>query len=164
MTRINESTTSALLVSDHPKANADAEIPLRNRSRPIKVLHIEDDPAVSKSVARVLRLSGLEVTSATTREEAIEQVAVHGLRPDVILTDFHLGKGTTSESLVAELAARLNWKPPTILLTGSQALSPPGALGFADRVLSKPVDIPDLLRDITELHLQQAGGGARSET
>jgi CheY-like chemotaxis protein len=129
----------------------DPDMQLKNRRAAIKVLHIEDDPAVARSVARVLNLAGMEVANAATREEAIDQVEVCGFFPDVLLTDFHLGEGLTSEMVVAELAVRLKFKPPTILLSGSAGYHP-GSLRFADRVLSKPVDTAALLRAISDLH------------
>lgn len=132
------------------KTRTDPQRQLGNVRAAIRVLHIEDDPSVAKSIARALRLAGVEVASAATRKEAIDHVEVRGLRPDVIVTDFHLGGGLTSEMVVAELAVRLNFKPPTILLTGSSGLRHP--MPFANRVLSKPVDVVALLRAIIDLH------------
>jgi len=155
-TPVNESEIPAL-IELHARyrymtiSRTDSEIQFGNFRAAIKVLYIEDDPSLAESMARALRLAGMEVASAATREEAIEHVEVHGLRPDVILTDFHLGKGLTSETVVAELAVRLHFKPPTILLTGSGVL---GTRRFADRVLSKPVHIVALLRAIDDLHAQ----------
>jgi CheY-like chemotaxis protein len=94
---------------------------------PIKVLHIEDDPSVARSMARLLRLQGYEVTSAATRDEAMQQVELHGLRPDLILTDSQLGMGLTGDELVAAIAVQLQFKPPTInsaLLTASSVADP----------------------------------------
>ena len=54
----------------------------------IKVLHIEDDPGVARSMAMLLRLEGYEVFSVATRDEAMQQVEVHALRPHLILSDF----------------------------------------------------------------------------
>jgi CheY-like chemotaxis protein len=128
------------------------EIQLSERCAATKVLHIEDDPCVAKSIARALRLAGVEVVSAATREEAINHVEVHGFRPDVIITDLHLGGGLTSKMVVAELAVRLKSNPPTILLSGSAGQWHPSDMPIADRVLSKPADIVALLRAISDLH------------
>ncbi len=72
----------------------------------IKVLHIEDDPGIARSMAMVLRLEGYEVTSAASRDEALEHIDAHGLRPDLILSDFQLPMGFTGDQVVAEIAAR----------------------------------------------------------
>jgi len=119
--------------------------------RPIKVLHIEDDPSVARSMARVLRLQGYEVTSAATRDEAMQQLELHGLRPDLILTDSQLGMGLTGDELVAAIAARLQFKPPTIMLTSVTARQQENTKSIADRMLPKPVDINVLLHEIEDV-------------
>jgi DNA-binding response OmpR family regulator len=78
-------------------------------------------------------------------------VEVHGLRPDLILTDFQLGLRTTSEEIVAAVAARLGAKPPTIMLTGAVGQQVGAAASFADRILHKPTDIDELVREIEAL-------------
>ncbi len=119
---------------------------------PIKVLHIEDDPGVARSMARLLRLKGFEVVSAATRDEVRQLMEVDGLCPDLILTDFQLALGLTSDELVADIAARLQFKPPTIVLSGGVAGRHAAKINsIADRILSKPVDITVLLREIDEL-------------
>jgi CheY-like chemotaxis protein len=117
----------------------------------VKVLHIEDDPSVARCLARVLRASGYEVASAATRDEAMHYLEFHGFRPDVILTDYQLEMGVTGDLIVAEIAARLQFKPPTIMLTGIASQQVENAKSFADRILAKPADINVLLREIENL-------------
>jgi DNA-binding response OmpR family regulator len=128
-------------------------IPLVNREmRAVtKVLHIEDDPSVSRSMARVLRLCGFKVVSAATHDEVIRHLEVDGFQPDLILTDFQLGLGSTAEIIIAEIAARLHFKPPTIVITGIAGQNVENAGSFADRIFAKPVDIHLLLREIDDL-------------
>jgi PAS domain S-box-containing protein len=115
----------------------------------IKVLHIEDDLSVSRSMARLLRLEGYEVLSASSREEALEHVKAGGLRPDLILTDFQFRMGFTGEQIVAEIAGLLRFKPPTIMLTSAHLSQHHGSnQSIADRILPKPVDINVLIREI----------------
>lgn len=121
----------------------------------MKVLHIEDDLSVARSVARALRLGGHEVVSVATRDEALQQLEVHGLRPDVILTDFQLGVGITGDMIVAEIAARLRFKPPTIMLTGISDPHVKNGTACADRIIAKPVDVTALLREIDDLLLKR---------
>jgi DNA-binding response OmpR family regulator len=135
-------------------ASVDMSAPLIPAPRPraaIKVLHIEDDPSVAACIARALRASGIEVASAATRDEAMQHLVVHGFRPDVILTDYQLDLGVTGDVVVAEIAARLKFRPPTIMLTGVASQQVAGAQPFADRTLAKPVDINVLLREIENL-------------
>jgi CheY-like chemotaxis protein len=118
----------------------------------LKVLHIEDDPGVARSMAMLLRLEGYEVFSAATRDEAMQHVEIHGLRPDLIMSDLQLPKGFRGDEIVAEIAARLGFKPPTIMLTGDTANKHvEKAKLFADRILPKPVDVNVLLREIDVL-------------
>ena len=116
------------------------------------VLHIEDDPGVAKSMALLLRLEGYDVVSAASRDEAVEHVQDHGLRPDLILCDYQLPLGFTGDKIVAELAALLKLKPPTILLPGDVAHRHlESAKAMADRILPKPVEINLLLREMAAL-------------
>ena len=115
----------------------------------IKVLHIEDDPGIARSMEMLLRLEGYEVIGAASRDEALQHIEVHGLRPDLILSDFQLPMGFTGDEIVAEIAALLQFKPPTIILTGDIAdTHVKKAKLIADRLLPKPVDINLLLREI----------------
>ena len=151
-----DAPAAILIVRSAEQSRAVPDAQVASRARPaaalIKVLHIEDDPRVARSMARLLRLRGFEVVSAATREEVRQHMEVGGLRPDLILTDFQLALGLTSDEIVADIVARLQFKPPTIVLSG-------GATGphaekinsIADRVLPKPVDIATLLREIDEL-------------
>jgi two-component system CheB/CheR fusion protein len=117
-----------------------------------KVLHIEDDPGVARSMALLLRLEGYDVISAATRDEALQHVEVHGLRPDIILTDYQLPMGFTGDEVVSEIAARLKSKPPTIMLTGDTAHDHVDkAKAVADRILPKPVNVDVLLREMVKL-------------
>jgi DNA-binding response OmpR family regulator len=116
-----------------------------------RILHIEDDPSVAQSVARVLRLRGFEVASAATREEVVRHLEVNGFNPDLILTDLQLGPDVMAETLVAEIAARLRFKPPVIVISGTSGQNREHARSFADRILTKPVDIQVLLREIAGL-------------
>jgi PAS domain S-box-containing protein len=117
-----------------------------------KVLHIEDDPGVSRSMAMLLRLEGYEVLSAASRDEALLHIKVHGLRPDLILCDYQLPMGITGDEIVAEIATLLHSKPPTILLTGDISdRHVQKAKLVVDRMLPKPVDITQLMREIEAL-------------
>ena len=122
----------------------DAPAPQHGHS--IKVLHIEDDPSVAKAVARMLGLHGYEVISAASGDEAIRLVE-NGLIPDLILTDYYLPLQMTGDQVVIEIATRLGFKPPTILL----ASAPRIGTSVADRVFSKPADMDAVVREIERL-------------
>jgi CheY-like chemotaxis protein len=116
----------------------------------IKVLYIEDDPAVARSVARVLRLKGYNVISASTGTEAVEAIA-EGLLPDLILTDYNLSSKVTGYEVIIEIATRLGFKPPTIMLASVPACEAERMHSALDRIFTKPVDINVLLCEMDRL-------------
>ena len=121
-------------------------------ARGTKVLHIEDDPGVARSMAMLLRLEGYDVVSAASRDEVLQHVNVHGLRPDVILCDYQLPLGVTGDKIVAEIATLLGAKPPTIMLSGDISdKHVEKARLIADRMLPKPVDVNLLLEELETL-------------
>lgn len=115
-------------------------------SAQIKVFHIEDDPSVARATARLLGLRGYEVISASSGHEAI-QLVEDGLIPDLIVTDYCLPLQMTGEQVVIEIATRLGFKPPTILLASAPGI----AASVADRVFSKPADMDAVVREIEQL-------------
>ncbi len=117
-----------------------------------KVLHIEDDPGVARSMAMLLSLEGYDVVSAASRDEALQSISVDGLRPELILCDYQLPLGITGDEIVAEIATLLHSKPPTIMLTGDISDEHiERAKRIADRILPKPVDVNLLLREMESL-------------
>jgi two-component system CheB/CheR fusion protein len=120
--------------------------------RTAKILHIEDEPSVAQSMAMLLRLEGYEVIGAASRDEALQHIQIHGVRPDLILSDYQLPMGFSGDEIVAEIAAWLHFKPPTIILSGDidQKHMQKARLS-ADRILPKPVDIGLLLSEMDQL-------------
>lgn len=117
-----------------------------------RILHIEDDPAVARSMAMLLSLEGYEVAGAASRDEALQQIGERGFRPDLILCDFQFPQGVTGDAIVSEIAARLKFRPPTILLTGDIANKHIKRAGLvADRIFAKPVNINTLLQECETL-------------
>jgi len=139
-----------------------ADLPVEHPSLPVlnatpqsgsaTVLHIEDDPGVALSMTMLLQLEGYKVVSAATRDEALQHIEVHGVRPDLVLCDFNLPMGFTGDQIIAEIALALGYKPPTIMLTGDIAERHVAkAKLVAERILPKPADINRLLREIDNL-------------
>jgi DNA-binding response OmpR family regulator len=125
-------------------------IPTPQRAGAIKVLHIEDDPSVARSMARLLRAYGYEVIGAASGDEAI-QLVEDGLLPGLILTDYHLPLDMTGEQVVTEVATRLGFKPPTIMLSSVPGPEVEKMRSVADRIFAKPGDIDVLLSEIKYL-------------
>jgi CheY-like chemotaxis protein len=124
--------------------------------RPIKALHIEDDPGFARAVARLLRIQGYEVTSAASGSEAV-QVVENGLVPDVILADYHLPLEMTGDQVVAEIVERLGFRPPTIILASVESPNVEKVMAVADRIFDKPVDMLLVIHEIQHLLLRRYG-------
>ena len=156
--RLGEGSTFTVQVprglTIEPPAEAVSIKPVRAAptSSGITVLHIEDDPGVARSTAMLLRIEGYKVVSAASREEALQQVTVHGLRPELILCDYQLPMGITGDEVVAEIAMLLPYRPPTIMLTGDISDQHVArAKKTVDRVLPKPVNMNLLLHEFETL-------------
>ena len=116
----------------------------------IKVLHIEDDPSVARSVARLLRLQGYEVISAASGDDSI-QLVEDGLVPDLILTDYQLPSGMTGDQVITEIETRLGFRPPTIMLASVPGSCVDKIASAADTVFAKPTDMDVVLLEIGRL-------------
>ncbi len=115
-------------------------------------------------MALLLKLEGYDVVGAATRDEAMDQIATHGIRPDLILCDYNLPMGYTGDEIVSEISICLGFKPPTVMLTGDIADKHlKRARLVADRILPKPVDIDLLLDSINSLLKQRSTGEESSE-
>lgn len=119
---------------------------------PVRVLLVEDDPAVSTGVSALLELEGLEVDLASSGHEAIERVS--RALPDVMVLDVGLPDIDGTE--VYRNVMRMHPGLPVIFSTGHadrgqlDELSPGGEVFY----LLKPFDV-DLL--IETIHSAVAG-------
>lgn len=107
----------------------------------LRILLVDDNELLLRSLARVLRRGGHEVFACGSPEAACVELEC-GVPYDLALTDFDLGH-TTCDALVAQIRER---SPTTrvILLTGApRTLLPKGV-----PVISKPISATDLLRTI----------------
>ncbi len=103
-----------------------------------KVLVVDDEPLVGKSLARVLRRSGFEVQVAEGVEEA---VATFGAPWHAVVTDYSMRDGTGLD-LARQLRER-GFNGPIVLMTGNPGVVP--ASDAVNVVLGKPLDVDQLL-------------------
>src|SRR3954467_11774673 len=74
---------------------------------PRKALIVDDDASVQKSLGRILKLKGFDVTAASTVAEALATVGVNGERKgdgvahDVAIVDLTLPDGTGAHVVAA---------------------------------------------------------------
>ncbi len=114
-----------------------------------RILLVDDDTPVRRTLAALLRASGQEVLEAAGGAEAIQRLAAAPV--DVVLTD--LGMPGITGWDVARAAKARDPRLPVVLLTGwgdqVVAEAPPGIR--VDRVLTKPVPRSAVLAVIAEL-------------
>ncbi|MEO8019948.1 MAG: response regulator [Pseudomonadota bacterium] len=85
------------------------------------ILHVDDDEAMRRSTALLLRSAGFETREAAYGEQALAQVDSLRGRLDVLIVDYHLGFGMTGTEVAEELARLLGHAVPTVILTGDPA-------------------------------------------
>jgi CheY-like chemotaxis protein len=103
----------------------------------------------------LLKISGYAVTAVTNATEALDHATREGL-PDLLITDYHLGRDKTGVELLHALRSQAVVLP-AIVVSGdtSHAMRDIARLD-ALHLLSKPVDANALLKAISEL-LQPKG-------
>lgn len=119
-----------------------------------KILIIDDDPLLVRSLSDTLQSDGHLVITANGGEEGIK--TFRSIQPgnekfDIVITD--LGMPYTDGRKVAQLVKELSSETPVVLLTGwGQRIVEEGEIPpFVDRVLSKPPKLRDLREVIFDL-------------
>jgi len=117
-----------------------------------KILIVDDSPTILMSMQNILERVGHAVTKAASAEEAV-LVLKGGLKPDLVITDFHMGAMNGIE-LVREVRkmAGLQFIPVLLVTTESQQekrtdAKAAGATGW----LVKPVQPDALLQVIKQV-------------
>jgi CheY-like chemotaxis protein len=121
-----------------------------------KILVIDDDAGMRRTVGRILRGAGHEVAEAQDGLEGIELFRAD--EPDIVVTDIFMPK---KEGIETILDLRRE-HPSTLILAISGGATAPGSTGGssfldlaqglgADGTLAKPFRAEDLLREIDKL-------------
>jgi DNA-binding response OmpR family regulator len=114
-----------------------------------RVLVVDDDPAVSGTLARVLEMSGFEVAVAEAVPQALQLIVSQSF--DALLTDLHMphaGDGLT----VVSAMRHLHPQAPTLLLTAYPAMDAAAnaVLLQADEILVKPMGVSTIVEVIRD--------------
>jgi CheY-like chemotaxis protein len=127
---------------DEQRTEAHAEL---HPPRPLRILVVDDEPMMTKAVARMLKPSGHVVSVAASGEEALDKLGGQPL--DVVVSDMAMGPGINGWELAD--AVRSRWPGVRFLLaTGWGAAIDPveaSTRGVA-AILSKPYRLDDLLQ------------------
>ena len=117
--------------------------------RPIKVLHVDDDPMNLRVVQEILGAFGHQGVMACSGAEALERLRVETF--DIVLLDIHM-PGMTGVEVIRKLRASTGPERdvPVVALTADVYSRRPAeyiALGFDDFV-SKPILVAGLMASI----------------
>ena len=116
-----------------------------------RILFVEDDTDIRETLAELLRDEGYDVSEAGSAEEGLQ--LLQSERYHVLLSDYHLpGNNGTWMIEQARASGRLDGTTP-LILSASAHLE--GAEGV--RLLSKPIDIDDLCREIAGVTTRDSG-------
>jgi signal transduction histidine kinase/CheY-like chemotaxis protein len=94
--------------------------PSVGRMAGLAVLCVDNEPAVLSGMQTLLEGWGCSVVSAQSAAEAVRQLRETGVRPDIILADYHLDDGTGFEA-VAALRAATRSQAPVIVITADHS-------------------------------------------
>jgi DNA-binding response OmpR family regulator len=117
-----------------------------------KILVVDDDPQIRESLRKVLRAEGYEVVLAADGRDGIEKFNTE--RIDLLLLDLNL-PGNSGWDIFGTLTS-LNPFLPIIIITGRQNQHELVAGAGVGALMEKPLDVPLLLKTITELLAESA--------
>jgi two-component system response regulator MprA len=115
----------------------------------MRVLVVDDDPAVSGALNGALRLDGYEVSLATDGPEALEEIAIRP--PDAVILD--IGLPTIDGLDVCRRLRAADNDTPVLMLTARDAINDrvQGLDAGADDYLVKPFALAELLARLRAL-------------
>jgi CheY-like chemotaxis protein len=109
------------------------------------ILHVDDDDAMRRATAMLLRSAGFETREASCGEQALAQAESLRGRLDVLIVDYHLGHAMTGTEVAEEFARVLGHAVPTVILTGDPANAEVPWLADAPVWLARKPLSPDTL-------------------
>ena len=110
-----------------------------------RILLVEDDASVRDATSMLLRVEGYRVTAVGSLPDALRAVAKEA--PELLVTDYHLADGELGTDVIAALRERRLPGLKSILLTGDTSAEIQDMHADPNlRILSKPVDVEELLR------------------
>jgi signal transduction histidine kinase/ActR/RegA family two-component response regulator len=127
---------------------------MRRPSRPLRLLLVDDDPMLVKSLRETLQQDGHLITATNGGQAGIETFTAarsRGESYDLVVTD--LGMPYVDGRKVAAAIKALSPSTPVIMLTGwgQRIIASKDLPAFVDRVLSKPPRLQELRLAFAEL-------------
>lgn len=117
----------------------------------LRILVVDDEPAIRATVCEMLEMAGYAATSAANGAEALEAVTAE--TPDIVLLDMRMpvldGSGFAREVRARGIAVKI------VVMTAARDARTSAAEIDAHAALAKPFRMDDLLAVVAEV-----GGGA----
>jgi Na+/proline symporter/signal transduction histidine kinase/ActR/RegA family two-component response regulator len=117
-------TFTVTLPAAEPKLYAPPPPPAVGRIAGLRVLVIDNEPAVVEGMQTLLEGWGCVVIAAASGTEALARLRERGLSPDIILVDYHLDSGTglaAVAGLRTALGTRALAQVPVIVITADHS-------------------------------------------
>lgn len=113
----------------------------------IRILFVDDEPAIRLSLPEILRLHGFQVTSCATVGEAVQAIAAQQF--DVLISDLNIGSPGDGFTVVSAMR-RTQPNCVTLILTGYPAFETAlqAIRSQVDDYLIKPAGVPELVASI----------------
>jgi len=136
--------------SGRPRDTRESRPSMAHREN-LRVLLVDDDPAVLSSTRLFLEVCGFSVDTATCGPDALARMSSNPNQTDIIVADFLLPQGDAGDRVIQEIRRKAGREIPAILITGDVAHMQPNHPGLKNcRFLFKPVDPDDLVRLINQ--------------
>ena len=118
-----------------------------------RVLIVDDEPKLVRLVHEILTATDYQVLAACNGDNAVEMIAVE--KPDLILLDLKLPGDMDGYQVLTQLKRSMDTASiPVIVITGSltdEEVKQQKVLALgADRFLTKPFEIDDLITEIRQ--------------
>jgi PAS domain S-box-containing protein len=161
---LDKGTTMRLVFPRAPSGVCARGPELPDPAPPMRILLIDDDPLVLRSLRDSLELEGHEVVTSEGGQAGIDEfanAAEAGQPFHIVITD--LGMPYVDGRKVAARIRQLDPQAPVVLLTGwGHRLIATGDIPeHVDRVLSKPPKMAELRAALAELTVSRRSGGIR---
>ena len=144
---------TALIASDTVAQPSSARTAESNQAASSAIiLLVEDDDAVRCATELFLRTMGHQTIAVSSIAEVDEVICGGDKRPDLIISDYHLGRSETGLDIVIHVRAQTGRLIPALLVSGDTSAAMRQLEDIPScQVLSKPVDIDDLTRALSDL-------------
>lgn len=118
-----------------------------------KILIVDDEQSILLSLSYALKTEGVEVLACNEIEQAEE--ALESTAFDLVITDIRMSgvNGIEGLELLSYIKSRYNTEVIIMTGYGSEEIEAEAFRRGAFHYFKKPVDIPELLKKVAEVHI-----------